>query len=87
MDLIRYTVKSDRALEASVLAFTAILCIVATTIAQLRDPLSLTPRYRRATESWAYVAMLFWSCVVGLTLPVVGLYLWSRGRESPTAGK
>lgn len=69
------------------LSLIANLCIVGITIVQLRDPLSLTPQNRPAAENWGYVAMLFWSCVVGLTLPVVGLYLRSRGRGSHTAGR
>src|SRR5438034_10960406 len=67
------------------LSFICILCIVGTTIVHLRAPLSLTPQNRHTTETWGYVAMLFWSCVVGFTLPVVGLYLRSRGRGSHTA--
>jgi hypothetical protein len=72
---------------AVVLAFISVLCIVGTTIVQLRHPLSLTPQNRLVTETWGYVAMLFWSCVVGLALPVVGLYLRSRGHGSHTAGR
>jgi len=67
---------------AAAVSFIAILCIVGTTIVQLRDPLRLTPQDRRATESWGYIAMLFWSCIVGLTPPVLGLYL--RLRHSKT---
>jgi len=73
--------------RAVVLAFMSILCIAGTTIVQLRDPLSLTPQNRQVTETWGYVAVLSWSCVVGLTLPVVGLYLRSKGRGSHTAGR
>jgi hypothetical protein len=60
-------------------AFIAVLCIAGATILRLRDPLVLPPRYRHETETWSYIAALFWSCVVGFTLPVVGLYLRSRG--------
>jgi hypothetical protein len=70
-----------------VLALISILCIAGTTIVQLRNPLSLTPQNRLVTETLGYVAMLFWSCIVGLTLPVVGLYLRSKGRGSHTAGR
>lgn len=57
------------------LAFLAILSISALTIVQLRDPLSLTVGERREAEALAHVAMLFWSSVAGLTLPLIGLYL------------
>ncbi len=67
---------------AAAISFIAILCIVGTTIVQLRDPLSLMPQDRHATQSWGYIAMLFWSCLVGLTLPVLGLYLRSRHRKT-----
>jgi hypothetical protein len=68
------------------LSFIAILCIVGTTIVQLRDPLSLTPQDRHATEAWGYIAMLFCSCVVGLTLPGLGLYLRSKRRKTHVTG-
>jgi hypothetical protein len=68
-------------------AFISVFCVAGTKIVQLRDPLSLTPQNRLVTETWSYVAVLFWSCVVGLVLPVVGLYLRSRSRGSHTAGR
>jgi hypothetical protein len=72
---------------ALVVSSVVILCIASITIVQLRDPLGLKPQYQYATETWSYVVWLFWSCVVGLTLPAIGLYVRSRGRESHLAGK
>jgi hypothetical protein len=59
----------------------AVLAIAAATIVQLRDPLSLAPQYRRATHNWGYIAMLFWSVVLGVTLPVIGSYLGARRKR------
>jgi hypothetical protein len=72
---------------ALVVSSVVILYIASITIVQLRDPLGLKPRYQYATETWSYVVWLFWSCVVGLALPMIGLYLRSRSRESHLAGK
>jgi uncharacterized membrane protein len=47
----------------------------------LRDPLALGPQYRRATQDWSYIAALFWSVVLGLTLPIVGIYLGARNKR------
>ena len=62
------------------IAFVAILSVSAATIVRLRDPLGLPEIQRREAETWGYVAVLFWSSFVGLTLPVIGLYLGIRSR-------
>ena len=64
------------------LAFLTILSISALTIVELRDQLGLPVGKRREAKTWAYVAALFWSSVVGLTLPIIGLYLGLRSRRS-----
>lgn len=63
------------------LALVAILGISVVSIIQLRDPLGLPAAQRREAETWNYVAALFWSSVVGFTLPVIGLYLGLRARS------
>jgi len=63
------------------LVFVAILSISAVTIVQLRDPLGLPVAQRREAETFGYVAVLFWSTVAGLILPVIGLYLGVRSRS------
>jgi hypothetical protein len=72
---------------ALVVSSVVILCIASITIVKLRDPLGLQPQYQYATETWRYVVWLFLSCVVGLALPAIGLYVRSRGRESHLAGR
>jgi hypothetical protein len=66
---------------AAIVPVLAVLGIAATTIVQLRDSLGLAPQYRRATQDWAYVAILFWSVVLGVTLPVIGSYLGGRHKR------
>jgi hypothetical protein len=66
---------------AAIFPVVAVLAIAATTIVQLRDPLSLAPQYRRATQSWDYIAMLFWSIFLGVTLPLIGSYLGARRKR------
>jgi hypothetical protein len=61
-------------------AFIPVLCVTAATIVRLRDPLGLTIETRRYADTWDYLAALFWSSVIGLTLPVVGVYL-NRSRH------
>lgn len=63
------------------LAFVSILGISVVTIIQLRDPLGLSITQQREAETWGYVAALFWSVIVGFTLPVIGLYLGVRSRS------
>jgi len=67
----------------SVFAFIAVVCIAAATIVQLRDPISLTIEQRRYAENWGYLAALFWAFVLGVALPVVGLYLRSSFKRKP----
>jgi heme/copper-type cytochrome/quinol oxidase subunit 4 len=66
---------------AAIVPVLAVLGIAAATILQLRDPLSLSPQYQRATQNWDYIAMLFWSVVLGVTLPVIGSYLGGRRKR------
>ena len=63
---------------AAVVPVLAVLTIVAATIVQLRDPFSLAPRYFRAAQNWDYAAALYWSVVLGIALPVIGIYLGAR---------
>ena len=58
-----------------------ILAIATLTIWRLRDPLRLAPQYRSATQDWSYIVALFWSVVIGLSLPIVGRYLGARRRR------
>jgi ABC-type spermidine/putrescine transport system permease subunit I len=64
--------------RVAVVPVLAVLAIAFFTILRLRDPIGLAPQYRRATQDWSYVAALFWSVVLGLTLPIVGIYLGTR---------
>lgn len=66
---------------AAVVPVIAVFVIALITVAELRDPLGLAPQYRRATQGWDYILMLFWSVVLGVSLPVIGLYL--GGRRKP----
>jgi hypothetical protein len=66
---------------ATIVPVLAVLATAAASIVQLRDPFSLAPQYRRATQNWDYMAMLFWSVVVGVTLPVIGFYLGGRRKR------
>jgi hypothetical protein len=65
----------------SVFAFIAVVCVTAATILKLRDPLSLTIETRRYAETWDYIAALFWAFVIGIVLPLIGLYLRSRSSD------
>jgi hypothetical protein len=60
---------------AAIVPVLAVLGIAAATIVQLRDSLGLVPQYHRAMQNWGYIATLFWSVVLGITLPVIGSYL------------
>jgi len=66
---------------AAVVPVIAVPIIALITIAQIRDPQGLSPQYRTATQGWDYIAMLFWSVVLGVTLPVIGLYLGGRHKS------
>jgi hypothetical protein len=66
--------------RAAVVPALLVLAIAALTIWRLRDPLALSPEYRRAAQDWSYIAALFWSVVLGLTLPILGRYLGARKR-------
>lgn len=66
---------------AAVVPVIAVLVIAAITIAYLRDPLGLVLRYRRIPENGAYILVLFWSVVLGVSLPVIGLYLSGRRKR------
>jgi hypothetical protein len=59
----------------------AVLGIAAVTIVQLRDPLGLAPQNRPVTQNWGYIAILFWSVVLGLTLPAIGWYRGGRRKR------
>lgn len=59
----------------------AVLAIAAATIVRLRNPLGLNPQYRRATQDWTYIVVLFWAVVLGVTLPLFGRYLGDRKKQ------
>jgi hypothetical protein len=67
--------------RAAVFPVLVVLIVAFFTILRLRDPLALAPQYRRATQDWSYIAALFWSVVLGLTLPIVGIHLGARKRR------
>jgi hypothetical protein len=66
---------------AAVVPVAAVLALVMFTIFRLRDPFSIPPEYQGVTQDWSYVAALFWSAVVGTTLPLLGKYLRSRKKS------
>lgn len=71
----------------SVFAFIAVVCVTAATIVQLRDPSNLTIETRRYAETWDYLAALFWAFVIGVTLPIVGLYWRSHSKQPKTTSE
>ena len=76
-------IAADKKAWGATLAFIPVLCIIAATIVRLRDPFGLTPETRQNAETWGYLAALFWSVVIGLSLPVVGIYLGRSRNQKP----
>lgn len=60
---------------AALVPVAIVLALTAATILQLRDPFALALAHRHEMESWDYIAVLFWSTVIGLSLPALGVYL------------
>jgi len=71
---------------AAVSAIISVVCVTAATIVQLRDPLSLRIETRQHAGTLGYLAALYWAFVIGVALPVIGLYLRARSssRNPPT---
>jgi hypothetical protein len=72
--------------RAAIVPVLIVLAIATFTILRLRDPLTLAPQYRRATQDWFYIVALFWSVILGLTLPIVGRYLGAREEGADLCG-
>jgi len=66
---------------AAIVAIAAASAIVALTLLRLRDPLSVTLQNRGAMQDWSYVAVLFWSTVLAIALPLLGKYLGGRKKS------
>lgn len=66
---------------AAIVPIAVALAIVAFTLRQLRDPLSLPLQNRGAMQDWSYVAVLFWSTVLAIALPLLGKYLGGRKKD------
>lgn len=67
--------------RAAIVPVLVVLAIATFTILRLRDPFTVAPQYRRATQDLSYIVALFWSVILGLTLPIVGRYLSARKKR------